>query len=58
MVLINSDCSANLNVSSHKMENICNNAGFFLLDLRQDMLTLQMLRLMDLLWKEAGLDLR
>uniref|UniRef100_A0A3P9DR10 phosphatidylinositol-4,5-bisphosphate 3-kinase n=1 Tax=Maylandia zebra TaxID=106582 RepID=A0A3P9DR10_9CICH len=27
-------------------------------DLRQDMLTLQILRLMDLLWKEAHLDLR
>uniref|UniRef100_A0A672LA84 phosphatidylinositol-4,5-bisphosphate 3-kinase n=1 Tax=Sinocyclocheilus grahami TaxID=75366 RepID=A0A672LA84_SINGR len=27
-------------------------------DLRQDMLTLQILRLMDLLWKEAKLDLR
>lgn len=27
-------------------------------DLRQDMLTLQMIRIMDQLWKEAGLDLR
>jgi len=27
-------------------------------DLRQDMLTLQMLRLMDGLWQNAGLDLR
>lgn len=30
----------------------------FLLDLRQDMLTLQILSLMDRLWKEANLDLR
>ena len=27
-------------------------------DLRQDMLTLQMIRIMDYLWKDAGLDLR
>lgn len=27
-------------------------------DLRQDMLTIQMLRIMDRLWKQAGLDLR
>lgn len=27
-------------------------------DLRQDMLTLQMIQLMDILWKKEGLDLR
>lgn len=32
--------------------------GIVFLDLRQDMLTLQILRLMDRLWKEANLDLR
>lgn len=29
-----------------------------LLDLRQDMLTLQMIQLMENLWKKEGLDLR
>lgn len=31
---------------------------FIILDLRQDMLTLQMIQLMENLWKKEGLDLR
>lgn len=31
---------------------------YFFLDLRQDMLTLQVIQLMDVLWKTEGLDLR
>lgn len=37
----------------------CTLNDFVLLsDLRQDMLTLQMIQLMDVLWKSEGLDLR
>lgn len=32
--------------------------SLWFLDLRQDMLTLQMIQLMDVLWKREGLDLR
>jgi phosphatidylinositol-4,5-bisphosphate 3-kinase len=37
---------------------IMNSFLFFCLDLRQDMLALQFIQMMDILWKTDGLDLR